>query len=57
MYNPYPENTYKWELYNSFFKKSEDTPPLELMQIVEEIVTEGQTIPPDKIAYQQISLF
>jgi hypothetical protein len=57
MFNPYPENSKQQRLFEEISSKAQDLPPLEVMQVVDDICNDKNTLPPDSILYEQYKLF
>jgi hypothetical protein len=57
MFNPYPENSKQQRLFEEISSKAQDLPPLEVMQVVDDICNDKSILPPDSILYEQYKLF
>jgi hypothetical protein len=57
MFNPYPENSKQQRLFEEISSKAQDLPPLEVMQVVDDICNDKNTLPPDSVLYEQYKLF
>lgn len=57
MFNPYPENSKQQRLFQEISSRAQDLPPLEVMQVVDDICNDKSILPPDSILYEQYKLF
>jgi len=59
MHNPFEKNTKAWQIYNSLAEtltEDDNYTPLDLVEITHRCI-DNPTYAPDKIKYEQLSLF